>query len=295
MYEVNKRRDAEEAERIARREVERQRDGLEDMVQVRTHDLALARNAAEAASRSKSEFLATLSHEIRTQMNGILGMTELLQGTPLSPQQRRVADAVYHSGEHLLTLINDVLNFSKIEAGKLEIETIDFKLRQLVEDAGHLFARAAQAKGLEMVCVLPHDLPAALKGDPVLVVDDNTINQMVAVAVLESLGLTHATAENGLIALEQLSRASFDLVLMDCQMPEMDGFEATAVIRHRQREGLLGRTLPVIALTANAVEGDRERCIAAGMDDYLSKPYSRDQLIVMLERWLPAQGPTPRD
>jgi CheY-like chemotaxis protein len=77
-------------------------------------------------------------------------------------------------------------------------------------------------------------------------------------------------------------------VLKDCHLPEMDGFEATTEIRRRQHEGQLGQTLPVIALTANAVEGDRERCLAAGMDDYLSKPYSRDQLVVMLRRWLPA-------
>jgi CheY-like chemotaxis protein len=505
-------------------------------------------------------------------MNGILGMTELLRGTPLSSQQRRFDDAVYQSGEHLLTIINDILDFSKIEAGRLEIENINFCLRQLVEDVGYMFARAAEAKGLEMVCAVPHDLPVALKGDPVrvrqiltnlvgnavkftsrgeivvrakllhetaqqgrfrfevrdtgigideaaqsrmfsafsqadssttrryggsglglaiakrlvemmkgqialesepgrgsvfwfeipfvkqdahartvidtaarvkglrvlvvddnatnreilehqligwsmrytgvesgaaalhelghasargdafdlaildfhmpemdgldlaraikadrrfaamplvmlssftagaehldpraaqidyyltkpvrqsdlydaiatamslrriaasdspahaiaggpeqlvgrvLVAEDNPVNREVAAAMIESLGVAYGMAENGLAALEQVSRESFDLVLMDCQMPEMDGFEATGEIRRRQREGHLQRTLPVVALTANAVEGDRERCIAAGMDDYLSKPFTRDQLAAVLARWLPAQGPRP--
>ena len=106
--------------------------------------------------------------------------------------------------------------------------------------------------------------------------------------MLQSLGVTYAIAEDGLCALKQLSCESFDLVLMDCHLPEMDGFQATAEIRRRQHEGQLCHTLPVIALTANAVDDDRERCIAAGMDDYLSKPYSRDQLVVMLRRWLPA-------
>ena len=107
--------------------------------------------------------------------------------------------------------------------------------------------------------------------------------------MLESLGMAFRLASNGAAALDYLSRYPFDLILMDCQMPEMDGFEATDEIRRRQREGALPRRLPVVALTANAVEGDRERCLAAGMDDYLSKPFSRDQLAAMLMHWLPAE------
>ncbi len=543
------------------------RDELEREVEARTAELRRAKDLAEAGSRAKSEFLATMSHEIRTPMNGILGMTELLRGTPLSAQQRRFSDAVYQSGEHLLSIINDILDFSKIEAGKLEIESINFSLRQLVEDVGYMFARPAEAKGLEMVCAVPHDVPVALKGDPVrvrqiltnlvnnavkftsrgevvvrarllyenpqqarfrfevqdtgigideaaqtrvfsafaqadssttrryggtglglaiakrlaemmhgqiglesepgrgsvfwieipfikqdadartvidmaerlkglrvlvvddnatnreilehqiigwsmyyngveggalaleelehamsrgkpfdlaildlhmpemdgfelaqrikadprfaatplvmlssvsvssdhpqrraapidyyltkpvrqsdlfdaistamslrrvvsvsepspvpewepgrlggrvLVAEDNAVNQQVAAAMLESLGVAYSMVGNGLAALEQVSRETFDLVLMDCQMPEMDGFEATAEIRRRQHVGSVRRTLPVIALTANAVEGDRERCIAAGMDDYLSKPFTREQLSVILQRWMAA-------
>jgi two-component system sensor histidine kinase/response regulator len=143
------------------------RDVLENEVELRTAELRQSKDLAEAGSRAKSEFLATMSHEIRTPMNGILGMTELLRSTTLSAQQRRFTEAVYQSGEHLLNIINDILEFSKIEAGRLEIESINFNLRQLIEDVGCLFAQAAESKGLEMVCSVPHDLPVAVRGDPV--------------------------------------------------------------------------------------------------------------------------------
>ncbi|MBK7673875.1 MAG: response regulator [Candidatus Accumulibacter sp.] len=545
------------------------RDELEQEVEARTADLRQSRDLAEAGSRAKSEFLATMSHEIRTPMNGILGMTEMLRHTALNLQQQRFADAVYQSGEHLLTLINDILDFSKIEAGKLDIECIHFNLRQLVEDLGCLFAQPAEAKGLEMICSVPHDLPVAVSGDPVrvrqiltnlmnnavkftsrgdivirvrlldetpqqacfrfevqdsgigiseeaqarlfnafvqadssttrrfggtglglviakrliemmhgqiglhseagrgtlfwfeiplrkqnpdarsvmnmaerlnglrvlvvddnatnreilahqlagwsmhytgaaegqqalqdldqtaerpfdlaildlhmpgmdgfelarairrdarwarmplvmlssvsvgadhpdrrnapidyyltkpvrqsdlcdaiatalsretptpasappspgpvphagalparlggrvLVAEDNPVNQAVAGAMLESLGVSYRFADSGQIALDRVLHEPFDLVLMDCQMPEMDGFEATVQIRARQREGLLRQRLPIVALTANAVAGDRERCLAAGMDDYLSKPFTREGLLCVLQRWLP--------
>jgi CheY-like chemotaxis protein len=112
--------------------------------------------------------------------------------------------------------------------------------------------------------------------------------------MLESLGVAYSIAPNGRVALDRVSVEHFDLVLMDCQMPEMDGFAATALIRTRQREATLRRDLPVVALTANAVESDRESCLAAGMDDYLSKPFTREQLASILMRWLPRSAPDPR-
>ncbi|HAY28205.1 MAG TPA: response regulator [Candidatus Accumulibacter phosphatis] len=137
--------------------------------------------------------------------------------------------------------------------------------------------------------------PAVVAGKPrlaghVLVAEDNPVNQEVAAAMLESLGLSYHLAENGRIALERVLNERFDLVLMDCQMPEMDGFETTSRIRDGQRSGALPQRLPIVALTANAVAGDRERCLAAGMDDYLSKPFGREQLAAILQRWL-AQPP----
>jgi CheY-like chemotaxis protein len=124
----------------------------------------------------------------------------------------------------------------------------------------------------------------------VLLAEDNVVNQALAVAMLKGFGCQVEVANNGLEAVDALERRSFDLVLMDCHMPELDGFAATRAIRERERAGGT-RRVPIIALTANAMEGDRERCLAAGMDDYLSKPFKHSQLQEAVARWtLPARS-----
>ncbi|MFC3913510.1 response regulator [Pseudaeromonas sharmana] len=148
---------------------------------------------------------------------------------------------------------------------------------------------AAPAPLKAQLASVPHSAPLRLQGR-VLLAEDNLVNQEVALAMLENLGVGYETVSNGADALEILARQHFDLVLMDCQMPIMDGFQATDAIRQQEADTAAPR-LPIVALTANAVAGDRERCLAAGMDDYLAKPFTQEQLISLLAHWLPQQEP----
>jgi len=418
------------------RELRRHREHLEEQVAARTaelvrlnEELRRAKDAAEEASRLKSQFLANISHDLRTPMNGVIGMTALALKTELSEEQRDYLTTVLTSAESLLCLLNDILDFSKIEAGKLTLEAIPFDLREVVEQTIKSLKVFADQKGLAVRWRVDPAIPERLVGDPVrfrqiltnlvsnaikftdcggvdvevelesaaneeavlrvavrdtgigippekikaifepftqadgsttrrfggtglglsissrlaelmggriwvesevgkgsvffvtlrlavapaevakpstapardgpcaaarlriLVAEDNPINQRVAARILELDGHQVTLAGDGRQAWELASSRPFDLILMDVQMPVMSGLEAARLIRERERSR--GGHIPIIALTASAMKGDRERCLEAGMDDYLSKPLRPSALREMIARYAPLTNVLP--
>ena len=377
-------------------------------------EILKAKKIAEDSAKTKELFLANMSHEIRTPMNAIMGIIQLLKDTSLNQEQLDYLKSMDFAGENLLRIINDVLDLSKIEVGKMSLEKIQFNLNSLISDLFNSIIYRANEKGIQLLKSIDDDVPGKIIGDPirvnqilinlisnaikftekgfvklyvkvvektdtsikinfiiedtgiginpqmhkiifhdfeqankettriyggtglglsivkrllelqggsikvkskegkgatftvelsfaiatasdeapqlievdefekellnisVLLVEDNILNQMVATKFLETMGLKITVVNNGLEGVNELARCDYDMVLMDIQMPQMDGYTAAKFIRTKMKGEK--KHIPILAMTAHAISGEKEKCIAAGMNDYISKPLKREHL-----------------
>jgi CheY-like chemotaxis protein len=220
----------------------------------------------DEAVRVKAEFLSRISHEIRTPLNGVLGVSRLVLETPLDPQQLDYLRTIRRSSKIVLELIEQLLDFTQTDPSTTPPPP-DLDTRPPNP--------AVLASG-------PLSLLTTESSAHILVVEDNAVNRLVTEQTLIRLGYKVDLAINGLQALATLEQGTFDLVLMDCGMPVMDGYEATLQIRQNPS----WESLPIVAMTAHAQPSDREKCLEVGMNDYLPKPVSAEVLAATLERWL---------
>ena len=259
-------RPSTEAESI-RQEVERSTNDLKQLIE----QSARATREAQGAARLKSDFLATVSREIRTPLHAIIDMTAVLLARQLASADRDCVEIIRSSGEALLAIVDDVLDLSKIQAGRLQLDEADFQPAQQSLPAPHIRAPEPLAED---------DAPLDFR---ILLVEDNPLNQKVALSMLAKFGYKADVAQHGKDALASVLRGHYDLILMDCLMPEMDGFEATRRIRASHGHGAY---VPIIAMTASAFSKDREACLTAGMTDYLSNPVREHEIRDKLHHWL---------
>lgn len=269
----------EEANRnlqIAERNLAALNNELEQRAVSRTAELNLAKAAAEDANQAKTQFMASLSHQIRTPLNSVLGMAELLQETSLIDEQRSYIEAIASAGRTLHTVMGGTLDIGNIET-----------VRRQSTDAPIAVDIAVDVTAAPPVSAQPETF--ALR---ILVAEDTRVHQEIMRTMLTRLGSEVTIAANGELAVQAIRNGRYDVVFMDCQMPVMDGYAATMKIRELQGDN---PRIPVIAVTAHALAEDRQRCIDAGMDDFVTKPVALAHLKTMLARWTRSTANTTKN